>query len=149
MSRVNRASRRAVRPVFGLARQSDWRAVESLKTGAEHRAVGLVEQSLRDVHDAVGVDAEGVAGEREVVDRAEREPVDDRGDALRRDVGGLYERALAQIAQRWRWARMTSSFQRCWCRRTRISARLSRTIGRRGRCSRAARSPRSATKALA
>ena len=54
--------------------------------------------------DAVGVDPEHVAVEREVMDRAQRQPVDDGGDALGLDVGddvrGLDERALAQRADR-------------------------------------------------
>jgi hypothetical protein len=36
-------------------------AVEFLQAAAKHRAVNLVEQAPRDVHDAVGVDAEEVA----------------------------------------------------------------------------------------
>src|SRR5262249_755765 len=80
--RESRVEAPAVRPVLRLARQRDRRAVESLQTGAEHRAIGLFEQSPGDVHDAVRIDAEDVAVESQVVDRAEREPVDNRGDAF-------------------------------------------------------------------
>ena len=56
------------------------------------------------MYDAVGVVAENVAVEREVVDRAQREAVDDGGDArwvgVGNDVGGLDDGALAQCADR-------------------------------------------------
>src|SRR4051812_43671345 len=54
--------------------------------------------------DALGIDAKHVAIEREVMERAEREAVDDRGDPFRLDVGndmrGLHEGALAERADR-------------------------------------------------
>ena len=56
------------------------------------------------MHDAVGIDAEHVAIEREVMDRAQRQAVDDGRDAFGLGVGDdvrrLYERALAQRADR-------------------------------------------------
>jgi hypothetical protein len=69
------------------ARQRDRRPMESLKAGLEHRSVGLVEQPASDVHDPVGVDPKDVAVEREMVNGAESEAVDDGGDALGLDVG--------------------------------------------------------------
>jgi hypothetical protein len=62
--------------------------------------VDLPQQPVGNVQDAAGIDAEQVAIEREVVDRTEREPVDDGGDPLgvdlRNDVRGLHKRSLAQ-----------------------------------------------------
>src|SRR5690348_1653134 len=64
-------------PVFRSTRQRDTGAVKALQTCTKHRAVRLVEQPTSDVNHAVGIDAEHVAVEREVMDRAQREPVND------------------------------------------------------------------------
>ena len=83
-------------------------AVEALQAGREHRAIDLVQQSSGDVHDTRWIDAEQVAVVGEVVDRAERDPVDHGGDPLGAsvldDVGRLDEGGSlsAQIAQRSR-----------------------------------------------
>src|SRR5262245_20144592 len=91
-------------PFFSPARHSDTSAVKPLQTGPQHRTVDFTQQPAGDVDDALGVDAEQIAVEREMVDRAERDPVDDCGDALvlgvGDDVGGLDELALAQGADR-------------------------------------------------
>jgi hypothetical protein len=50
-------------------------AVEALQAGGEHRAIDLVQRSSGDVHDTRWIDAEQVAVVREVVDRAQRDPV--------------------------------------------------------------------------
>ena len=93
-----------VRPILGAARHGDAAAVEALQAGAQHRTVDLAQQPARDVDDALRVDAEQVAVEREVVDSAERDAVDDGGDALvlgvGNDVGRLDELALMQRADR-------------------------------------------------
>jgi len=56
------------------------------------------------VDHAPGVDAEKIAVEREVMDRAQRNPIEHRGDALllgvRNDVRGLDEFARAACRSR-------------------------------------------------
>lgn len=78
--------------------------MEALQSRPQHRPVDLTQQPIGDVHDAAGVDAQEVAIEREMVDRAEVQSVDDGGDSCRldvgNDVGGLNEGALAQRADR-------------------------------------------------
>jgi hypothetical protein len=49
----------------------------------EHRSVVLVQESGRDMHTVVGRDADKVMVIRAMVDRAEREPVPDSGNAVR------------------------------------------------------------------
>jgi hypothetical protein len=56
--------------------------VKVLESSLEHRAVALPQQSNRDVDHALRVDSEEVAVVCAVVDRAERNAVDHRGDAL-------------------------------------------------------------------
>ena len=89
-------------PIFRPSWEGDGRAVEPLQPVEQHGSVYLAEQAVGYVHDASRVDAEQVAVEREVVDRAEREPVDDGGDAFGLEVGndmcGLQERSLTQRA---------------------------------------------------
>src|SRR4051794_34955721 len=91
-------------PVCCLRREMDRGSVESLETLAEHWTVPLREQATRNVNDAVGVDPEEVAVVGEMVDRAEGEAVDDRGDAFGLgvfdDVGCLDEGRLAQRTDR-------------------------------------------------
>jgi hypothetical protein len=69
-------------------------AVKALDSLAQHRSVVLLQETLCDVDYSSRIDAEQVAGVGQMVDRAEGEPVIDRGDALRRrvrhDVGGLH-----------------------------------------------------------
>jgi hypothetical protein len=93
-----------VGPILRPVRHRDLAAVEALQAGAQHRPVDLAQQPAGDVDDTRGVDAEQVAVEGEVVDRAQRDAVDDRGDAFLLDVGddvrGLDEFALAQRADR-------------------------------------------------
>jgi hypothetical protein len=83
--------------------------VEALQTHVEHRPVLLIEQSAGDVHDAPGGRCRGHCVKRQVIDRAQRQAVDDGGDALRIDIrdevcaAWTSERSRsAQIAQRWR-----------------------------------------------
>ena len=78
--------------------------MKSLQAGAEHRTVDLAQQPARDVNDPARIDAEEVAVERQVVDRAQRHPVHDRGHSLGlgvgNDVRGLHQLPLAERADR-------------------------------------------------
>src|SRR4051794_32769640 len=76
-----------VRPVLGASRQGDTTAMEALQARAQHRPVDLAQQTARDVDHALRIDAEEVAVEREVMDLAQRQAVDDRRAALGLDVG--------------------------------------------------------------
>jgi hypothetical protein len=58
-----------------------------VEDGAQHRAVDLAQQAIGDVHDGGGVDAQQVAIERQVVDRAQREAVDDGSDSFGLGMG--------------------------------------------------------------
>lgn len=62
---------------IGSARLQDRRAVESLRTAAEHGTIVLVEQSPSDMHDAARIDPEKVAIVRKVMDRAQGNSVHD------------------------------------------------------------------------
>jgi len=73
--------------LLGAARQRDARTVKTLKTGAKHWSVDLSQHTGGDVYDSVWIDAEQVAVEGEMMDRAQRETVDDGGDPLGLDVG--------------------------------------------------------------
>ena len=78
--------------------------MELLQATSEHRAVDLVEQTPRDVDDAAGIDAEEVSVVGKMVDRAQRDAVDDDRGAARiavvDDVRRLQQRCLAQPADR-------------------------------------------------
>ena|SRR5918995_2443560 len=103
--RSNRAASRT-----GSGRSAGRRGIEigvpwnSLEPRLQHRAIDLTQESAGDVDDAVGIDAEQVAIEREVMDRAQGEAVDDCGDArgldVRDDVHRLDQLAFAQGADR-------------------------------------------------
>ncbi len=76
--------------------------MEPLQADAQHGAVDLAEEPVRDVDDTFRIDPEQVAVEREVVDRTQRQAVHHRGDPfrfyVRNDVRCLHEVALAQRA---------------------------------------------------
>jgi hypothetical protein len=82
--------------------------VEALQAGAQHRAVGLVEHAPGDVHDPARIDAEDVAVERQVVDRAQRQPVTTAAMPVGSTSGTMWaawtsvRSRSAQIAQRCR-----------------------------------------------
>src|SRR5215218_6378410 len=61
-----------IRSILRSPRHRDATAVKALQAGAEHRAVDLAQQAAGDVDDTLGVDAEQVAVEREVMDGAQR-----------------------------------------------------------------------------
>jgi hypothetical protein len=84
------------------ARLEDRSAMEPLEPAAQHRPVVLVEESLSDMYDTARIDPKQVPIVREVMDRAQRDSVDDRGYAARipviDDVCSLEKRRLAQPA---------------------------------------------------
>jgi hypothetical protein len=84
-----------VRAVGRATRHRDVALVKALQPRLKHRPVDLAQQTAGDVHDALRIDAEQVAVEREVMDRAQREAVDNRSDSaglgVRHDVRGLNE----------------------------------------------------------
>ncbi len=92
--------------------------MKALQPGPQHRSVGLVEQSLGDVHHPLGVNAHEVAVIGEVMDRAQRDPVDDRGVPTRvpvlDDVRRLQQRRFRRLhtAHRLEYARSTAEWER-------------------------------------
>ena len=78
--------------------------MEALDPAAQHRTVVLVEESPSDVDDASRIDPEKVPVVREVMDRAQRDPVHDGCDAARvpviDDVRRLEKCCLPEPAHR-------------------------------------------------
>lgn len=76
--------------------------MKALQALSKHWPVDLVQQSTGYVHYAVRSDTHQVAVIGEVVNRTEREAVDDRRDSARAsifdDVGRLHQRLLPQCA---------------------------------------------------
>ena len=76
--------------------------VETLKTFAKHGSVVLLAKPPRNMHTSAWVNAEEIAVVREMMDRAERQPVHHRGNALWRRVGDdvscLHQLALSKGA---------------------------------------------------
>jgi hypothetical protein len=103
---LNEADLQTVRvgAFFGPARKLDAVPVEALETLPKHGTIDLSAQPWCDVDDATRVDAQDIAIVGKMVDRAERQAIDDRGDSLGicvvDDVGRLDERLLAERADR-------------------------------------------------
>ena len=89
----------AVRLKDRAARDVDARAVEALEAMAEHGPVGLAENGGLHLDLEIGANAEQVAVERRVVQRAESQAVRHHGLAARvaigQDVGGLEQLLVA------------------------------------------------------
>jgi hypothetical protein len=85
------------------ARLKDRGAVESLEPAEQHRTIVLVEESPSDVDNTSWID-EQVPVKREVVDRAQRDPVRDRCDAawfpVIDDVRSLEKLRFSEAAHR-------------------------------------------------
>src|SRR3989338_4850722 len=92
----------AVRLKDRAARDADVRAVEALEAMAEHGPIGLAKNGGLHLDLKVGANAEQVAVERRVVQRAEGQAVRHHGLAARvaigQDVGGLEQLLVAQAA---------------------------------------------------
>jgi hypothetical protein len=78
--------------------------MKALQPFAQHWTVVLLQEALRNVNDPIGVDAEEIAVVCKVMNRAEREPINDgcnaSGVRVFDDMGGLNERGLAERANR-------------------------------------------------
>lgn len=102
--RISRLQPRRIGPLITAARLQDRSSVEALETGPKHGPIDLIQQPLRKVNHTAWIDTQEVSVIREMVDCAQRNPVDNRRRAPRVAiidyVGCLQKRGLAQATDR-------------------------------------------------
>src|SRR6185312_7469780 len=118
---------------LGATRKLDGPAVEALQALSEHWAIDLPAKAGCDMNDPAWIDSQDVAVVGKMVNRAQRESVDDRGDASRvrvaDDVRRLDEGLFAKRADRTSMPRGTRSSYSA------VSSRARRTAASRSAAS--------------
>jgi hypothetical protein len=101
---ISRLQPRRIWALITAARLQDRSSVEALETSPKHGSIDLIQQPLRNVNHTTWIDAQEVSVIREMVDCAQRNPVDNRRHAPRIAivdyVGRLQKRCLTQATDR-------------------------------------------------